>query len=187
MQSHAQPTMTPQERDKLLHGLQDRFDKHMRRHPGLAWAGVQQRLLGQPEALRALHWMEATGGEPDVIDHDAGAFVFCDCSPESPPGRRSLCYDRAALDARKANKPGGNALDAASEAGVELLNDAQYLRLQTLSEFDTKTSSWLLTPPEMRLLGGALFGDRRYARVFIYHNGADSYYAARGLRARLRV
>ncbi|MEZ5607069.1 MAG: DUF4256 domain-containing protein [Burkholderiaceae bacterium] len=179
--------MTPQERDRLLHGLQDRFERHMQRHRGLAWADAQQRLLGQPEALRALNWMDATGGEPDVIGRDADTFLFCDCSPESPPGRRSLCYDRPALDARKANKPGGSAIETASEAGLSLLDEAQYRRLQTLGEFDTKTSSWLLTPPEMRGLGGALFGDRRFGRVFIYHNGADSYYAARGFRTGLRV
>lgn len=179
--------MTNQERDKLLRALQDRFDRHARRHPAIAWTEVQQRLIGQPEALRTLHWMEATGGEPDVIGRDAGACVFADCSPESPPGRRSLCYDRAALDARKANKPGGNALDTAAEAGVELLSEAQYHHLQTLGEFDTKTSSWLLTPPGVRSRGGALFGDRRFGRVFIYHNGAESYYAARGFRAALRI
>ena len=179
--------MTPQEREKLLGGLKHRFDEHMHRHAGIAWTDVQQRLLGQPDALRALHWMEATGGEPDVIDHDAGVCVFCDCSLESPPGRRSLCYDRIALDARKANKPGGSALDAAAEAGVKLLTDAQYHHLQTLGEFDTRTSSWLLTPADVRNRGGALFGDRRFGRVFIYHNGADSYYAARGFRAAVRV
>lgn len=179
--------MTPQERDKLLHELQDRFERHMQRHRGLAWAEAQQRLLGQPEALRALHWMEATGGEPDVIGQDASGFVFCDCSPESPPGRRSLCYDRPALDARKANKPSGNAIETAAEVGLTLLDEAQYRHLQTLGVFDTKTSSWLLTPPEVRSLGGALFGDRRYGRVFTYHNGADSYYAARGFRACLRI
>ena len=179
--------MTAQEREKLLASLKARFDQHMQRHPDIAWTDVHKRLAGQPDALRTLHWMEATGGEPDVIDRDAGAFMFCDCSPESPPGRRSLCYDRAALDARKANKPGGNALDAAAEAGVELLTEAQYRHLQTLGAFDCKTSSWLLTPPEMRSLGGALFGDRRFGRVFIYHNGADSYYAARGFRGSLRA
>ena len=179
--------MTNQERDKLLHALQGRFDQHQRRHPAIAWAAVQQRLLGQPEALRALHWMEGTGGEPDVIAQDTGACVFADCSPESPPGRRSLCYDRAALDARKANKPGGSAIETASEAGLSLLDEAQYRRLQTLGEFDTKTSSWLLTPADVRNRGGALYGDRRFGRVFIYHNGADSYYAARGFRAAVRV
>lgn len=179
--------MTPQERDRLLHALQRRFDQHPQRHPGLAWADVQTRLSGQPDALRALHWMEATGGEPDVVDQDAGAFIFCDCSVESPPGRRSLCYDRAALDARKINKPGGNAQELTAEAGVELLDEARYRHLQTLGEFDTRTSSWLLTPHDMRARGGALFGDRRYGRVFIYHNGADAYYAARGFRGCVRA
>ena len=179
--------MTPQERDKLLRALQDRFEQHTLRHPGLAWADVQERLLRHADALKSLHWMEATGGEPDVVDQDAGACLFCDCSPESPPGRRSLCYDRAALDARKANKPGGNALDAAAAAGIELLSEARYLHLQTLGEFDSKTSSWLWTPPAVRSRGGALFGDRRFGRVFVYHNGAESYYAARGFRAVLRA
>lgn len=181
--------MTAQERARLLDELQNRFEKHMQRHPGLAWTDVQERLLGQPDALRSLHWMQATGGEPDLIGPDAadGAHVYCDCSPESPPGRRSLCYDRAALDARKANKPGGNALDSAAAARIHLLSEAQYRHLQTLGEFDTRTSSWLLTPPEVRRLGGALFGDRRYGRVFIYHNGAQAYYAARGFRGLLRV
>lgn len=182
-------TMTGRERDELLRGLKARFEQHMQRHPGIAWADVQERLLGEPDALRSLHWMEATGGEPDVIHDEAanGLCMFCDCSPESPPGRRSLCYDRAALDARKTHKPGGNAIDTAAEGGISLLTEERYRYLQTLGEFDTKSSSWVLTPQDVRSLGGALFCDRRFGRVFTYHNGADSYYAARGFRGLVRV
>ncbi len=181
--------MTARERNALLRGLKARFEQHMHRHPGIAWPGVQERLLGRPEALKSLHLMEATGGEPDVIGHDAAddLVMFCDCSPESPPGRRSLCYDRAALDARTTNKPNGSALERAAEMGIDLLTEAQYHHLQTLGTFDCKTSSWVHTPEDVRSLGGALFGDRRFGRVFTYHNGADSYYAARGFRGSLRA
>lgn len=173
----------------LLEALQARFERHMHRHEGLGWDDVRARLQGHASALRSLAVMESTGGEPDVIGRDrtTGQLVFCDCSAESPAGRRSLCYDREALDSRKEHKPQASALEMAQEMGIELLNEEQYRELQRLGEFDTKTSSWLATPPEVRALGGALFGDRRYARVFIYHNGAQSYYAARGFRGLLRV
>lgn len=176
-------------REALLHILRERFATHPHRHPGIEWAAVQQRLEARPGKLRALNEMEKTGGEPDVTGHDpaTGEILFCDCSPESPKGRRSLCYDRAALDARKEHKPAGSALDLAAGMGVEVLSEEQYLALQRLGPFDTKTSSWLLTPPGMRKLGGALFGDSRYGRVFFYHNGAESYYSSRGFRACLRV
>jgi hypothetical protein len=172
----------------LLQTLQARHAKHAHRHRSLAWADVQARLEGHAAALRSLGEMERTGGEPDVIGHDAvGRLMFCDCAPESPAGRRSLCYDGAALNARKENKPQGSALQMAQAMGIELLDEAQYRELQALGEFDLKTSSWLLTPADVRTLGGALFGDRRYGRVFVYHNGAQSYYAARGFRGLLRV
>ena len=180
--------MKSAERDKLIATLKARFDKHMPRHGGVAWATVQARLEGNPAALETLHAMEASGGEPDVIAADkSGHVTFCDCAAESPSGRRSLCYDREALDARKEAKPKGSAVDMAAEMGVELLTEQQYRELQQLGEFDTKTSSWIQTPPEVRALGGALFCDRRYGKVFVYHNGAQSYYAARGFRGRLRV
>lgn len=159
----------------------------MHRHAGLGWDPVLERLEGNPSALKSLSTMEATGGEPDVIGVDNGDFLFCDCSPESPLGRRSLCYDREALDARKENKPAGDALEVAAAMGVELLTEEQYRTLQQLEAFDTKTSSWIRTPEDVRTLGGALFCDRRYGRVFVYHNGAQSYYAARGFRGLLRV
>lgn len=161
----------------------------MNRHKGLEWAGVQARLEASPEKLWTLNEMETTGGEPDVVGHDkkTGEFIFYDCSAESPKGRRSICYDRAALDARKENKPKDSALDMATALGVELLTEAQYRELQKLGNFDLKTSSWVLTPPEIRKLGGALYCDRRYNQVFLYHNGADSYYAARGFRGSLNV
>jgi hypothetical protein len=181
--------MKAQERDRLLQGLKARFDKHMPRHAGLAWGQVLARLEGRAAALGALAAMEASGGEPDVIGHDAasGEVLFCDCAAESPSGRRSLCYDREALDSRKEHKPQGSAVEAAAAMGVELLTEAQYRALQQLGEFDLKTSSWIATPAEVRALGGALFCDRRYGRVFVYHNGAQSYYAARGFRGLLRV
>lgn len=159
----------------------------MHRHDGLAWEKILKKLESTPVALKALSAMESTGGEPDVIGQDNGDFLFCDCSPESPLGRRSLCYDRDALDARKENKPGGSAVEAAVEMGIELLTEEQYRALQQLEAFDTKTSSWIATPQDVRTLGGALFCDRRYGRVFVYHNGAQSYYAARGFRGLLRV
>ncbi len=173
----------------LIDTLQSRFDKNAQRHADIVWAKVQARLEASKAALHALGEMERTGGEPDVIGHDktSGAFLFCDCCAESPVGRRSLCYDRQALDARKANKPQGSALALAAAMGVELLDEPHYRALQRLGAFDSKTSSWIATPDDVRTLGGALFCDRRYGRVFVYHNGAESYYAARGFRALLRV
>lgn len=161
----------------------------MRRHPGLSWDTVRARLDARPERLRSLQAMEESGGEPDVLALDpiSGEIVFVDFAPESPKGRVSLCYDREGLESRKEHKPKTSALDLATEMGIELLTEAEYFELQTRGEFDQKTSSWLRTPPELRALGGALFGDRRYGRVFIYHNGAQSYYAVRGFRGSLRV
>jgi hypothetical protein len=176
-------------RDELIKTLEDRFQKNRTRHPGIDWSAVQARLEASPEKLEALQEMERTGGEPDVIGQDESSrgFVFCDCSPESPSGRRSLCYDREALDARKQAKPGGNAVETASSMGIEILTEEQYRELQKLGEFDRKTSSWVRTPADIRKLGGAIFCDRRYGRVFVYHNGAESYYAARGFRGILKV
>jgi hypothetical protein len=181
--------MKAPERDRLLQALQARFDKHMPRHAGLAWGQVLARLEGNAAALASLAAMEASGGEPDVIGHDAatGEVLFCDCAAESPDGRRSLCYDREALDSRKEHKPQGSAVEAAAAMGIELLTEAQYRALQQLGEFDLKTSSWIATPAAVRALGGALFCDRRYGQVFVYHNGAQSYYAARGFRGLRRV
>ena len=174
--------------DELMTLLAARFERHMHRHPGLAWASVQARLERDADAVRSLRAMEASGGEPDVIGGDrAGQITFCDCSAESPSGRRSLCYDAEALDARKEHKPQGSAVALAADMGIELLTEEEYRELQRLGEFDLRTSSWILTPPDVRSLGGALFCDRRYGRVFTYHNGAQSYYAARGFRGRLRV
>ena len=170
-----------------LVALQVRFEQHSERHKGVTWAKVLAALEGDARALAALGEMEASGGEPDVIGKAGSKLLFCDCSPESPAGRRSLCYDRKALDARKENKPKGNALELAARMGVELLDEEQYRALQELGEFDLKTSSWIATPADVRALGGALFCDRRFGRVFTYHNGAESYYAARGFRAPLRV
>lgn len=173
----------------LLSTLKARFEKHMARHKGLAWADVQARLGKDARALKSLAAMEDTGGEPDVIgvEKASGKYLFCDCSAETPAGRRSLCFDGEALDARKEHKPAGNAVDEAARMGITLLDEDQYHALQALGEFDLKTSSWLATPADVRRRGGALFGDRRYGRVFIYHNGAQSYYAARGFRGLLRV
>jgi hypothetical protein len=180
--------MKKQERDALLRSLQDRFAKNMHRHSKAIWAEVLARLEANPIALKSLGEMEASGGEPDVIGQEkSGQFIFCDCSPESPTGRRSLCYDTEALQARKENKPSGNAVEAAAAMGAEILTEEQYRALQELGEFDAKTSSWISTPEDVRSLGGALFCDRRYGRVFLYHNGAQSYYAARGFRCLLRV
>ena len=181
--------MKAQEREALLEALQARFEKNMHRHKGIAWDKVRAALEGKSGALRTLVEMEATGGEPDVIgaDKQAGHYIFCDCSAESPVGRRSLCYDRAALDARKENKPKGSAIEMATAMGVDLLTEEQYRELQKLGEFDTKTSSWVSTPPDVRKRGGALFCDRRYGKVFVYHNGAESYYAARGFRGTVRA
>ncbi|HTF63098.1 MAG TPA: DUF4256 domain-containing protein [Edaphobacter sp.] len=175
--------------DELLEALKTRFEKNMSRHKGLEWAEVQAKLEAHTEALRSLHEMERTGGEPDVVGHDkkTGEYIFYDCSTESPKGRRSLCYDREALTSRKENKPKGNAIDMATAIGIEFLTEEQYRALQKLGKFDTKTSSWVKTPSDIRKLGGALFCDRRYDTVFAYHNGAESYYAARGFRGSLRV
>ena len=181
--------LSAEQREELLSALKARFEKHMNRHQGLEWADVQAKLDASPEKLWSLHEMERTGGEPDVVGHDktTGEYVFCDCSAESPTGRRSVCYDREGLEARKEHKPDDNAVDMAAAMGIELLAEDQYRALQTLGEFDTKTSSWIQTPAAIRKLGGALFADRRYDHVFVYHNGAPSYYAARGFRGSLRV
>jgi hypothetical protein len=181
--------MKAKEREQRLRILSARFERNLHRHEGLAWEEIQARLEATPAALASLDGMEATGGEPDVIGQDqaTGQYVFCDCSAESPAGRRSLCYDRAALDARKENKPGGSAVETAASMGIDLLTEEQYRALQQLGEFDAKTSSWIATPGDVRSLGGALFCDRRYGKVFVYHNGAQSYYAARGFRGVLRV
>jgi hypothetical protein len=181
--------LSPKQRDELLAALQARFDANQARHPGLAWAKVQARLAARPDKLWSLAEMERSGGEPDVVSHDkkSGEFVFFDCSEQSPAGRTSLCYDRAALNSRKEHKPKSSVMDLAAEMGVEVLTEAQYFELQKLGEFDTKRSSWLQTPPEIRSLGGAIFGDRRFGRVFIYHNGAESYYSGRGFRAWLKI
>lgn len=181
--------MNDHERNALLKTLEDRFEKHMGRHQALGWDTILERLTTNPDACRILADMERTGGEPDVIGYDASSdqYLFCDCAAETPSGRRSLCYDRDALNARKENKPSGCAVDAATAMGVELLTEAQYRALQALGQFDRKTSSWIATPDDVRRLGGALFCDRRYDRVFTYHNGAESYYAARGFRGMLRV
>jgi len=181
--------LSAEERKELLETLQTRFEKNMPRHAGLEWAQVQTRLEAHPEKLWSLAEMESTGGEPDVVGQDAktGEIIFYDCSAESPPGRRNICYDHAALEARKEHKPKDSALNMAAAMGIELLTEEQYGELQKLGKFDTKTSSWLVTPPEIRKLGGAIFADRRYNHVFVYHNGADSYYGARGFRGALRV
>lgn len=179
-------------RDELLATLKARFEKNMTRHQGLVWAKVQARMesrVGGTDKLWSLAEMERTGGEPDVVGHDkkSGEFIFFDCSPQSPAGRTSLCYDREALDSRKQHKPKGSVMDMAAAMGVEVLTEEQYFELQKLGEFDTKRSSWLKTPADIRKLGGAIFGDRRFGRVFIYHNGAESYYSGRGFRGVLRV
>ena len=181
--------MKPQESEDLLRSLKRRFEKHMQRHKGIAWAEVQARLEGNLRALESLRQMEDSGGEPDVIGRDkaTGRYTFCDCAAESPSGRRSLCYDKEALDARKEHKPQGSAVEMAAGMGVDLLTEEQYRALQQLGEFDAKTSSWVSTPSDMRSLGGALFCDRRYGQVFTYHNGAQSYYASRGFRGWLQV
>jgi len=181
--------LSPKQRDELLATLQARFEKQRSRHPKLEWAAVRARLEARADKLWSLGEMEATGGEPDVVAQDpkTGEFIFFDCSPQSPKGRTSLCYDRAALDARKEHKPKNCASDLAATIGIELLTEEQYHELQQLGEFDTKSSSWLRTPAEIRQLGGAIFGDRRFGRVFVYHNGAESYYSGRGFRGVLRV
>lgn len=181
--------MKKPERDRLLRTLEARFCQNRHLHAGNEWPAVLARLNDSATALQVLHAMEASGGEPDVIGRDdaTGAYVYCDCAAETPAGRRSLCFDAAALDARKENKPAGSAVETAAAMGVELLTEAQYRALQQLGEFDLKTSSWIATPNDVRARGGALFCDRRYGRVFVYHNGAQSYYAARGFRGLLRV
>src|SRR5438270_4305509 len=181
--------LSPKQREELLKALKTRFEKNMDRHKGLEWAQVQAKLEANAEKLWSLSEMERTGGEPDVVGHDkkTGEYIFYDCSAESPKDRRSLCYDREALDARKENKPGNCAIDMAAAMGIELLTEEEYRELQKLGNFDTKTSSWVKTPSEIRKLGGAIFCDRRYDTVFVYHNGAESYYAARGFRGLLRV
>lgn len=177
------------ETEELLQLLQSRFEKNMKRHENLKWVDVTKRLNANPEKLWSLSEMERTGGEPDVVAYDkaTGEYIFYDCSAESPKGRRSLCYDDEALKSRKEHKPGGSAVEMAATMGIELLTEAQYRELQRLGEFDKKTSSWVKTPREIRKLGGAIFCDRRYDTVFVYHNGAESYYAARGFRGALRV
>jgi len=181
--------MKAKQREEVLRTLKTRFEKNMSRHADLAWSQVQAKLEDDPEKLWSLNEMEQSGGEPDVVGHDGGRdeYVFYDCSVESPKGRRSLCYDREAQQSRKEHQPKNNAVDLAAAMGVELLTEAQYRDLQKLGEFDTKTSSWIRTPSGIRRLGGALFCDRRYDTVFVYHNGAQSYYAARGFRGSLRV
>jgi hypothetical protein len=176
-------------REELLSTLKTRFEKNMKRHTGLEWTRVQARLEAKPEKQWSLNEMERTGGEPDVVgfDKQTGEFLFFDCSAETPKDRRNLCYDRAALDARKEYKPKDSAVDMAAAMGIEILTEEQYQELQKLGNFDIKTSSWLITPEEIRKHGGAIFGDRRYDHVFVYHNGADSYYGARGFRGSLRV
>jgi hypothetical protein len=181
--------LSSKQREELLKKLKARFEKNMKRHKGLEWEKVQAKLEANPEKLWSLNEMEKTGGEPDVVVHDkkTSEYIFFDCSAESPDGRRNVCYDREAMESRKEHKPQNNAIDMAASLGIELLTEEQYRELQKLGNFDTKTSSWVKTPSDIRKLGGAIFCDRRYDRVFMYHNGAQSYYAARGLRGSLRV
>jgi len=181
--------LSSQQQKELLSTLKVRFEKHKSRHKGMDWAKVEEKLIAHPAKLWSLSEMENSGGEPDVVGHDkkTGDYIFYDCSAESPKGRRSLCYDREAHQSRKENKPQSSALDMAGVMGIEILNEEQYRELQQLGDFDTKTSSWVQTPAEIRKLGGALFCDRRYNTVFLYHNGAESYYAARGFRGLLKV
>ena len=181
--------LSPKQREELFRALKDRFEKNLNRHKGLDWAKVQAKLEANPEKLWSLNEMERTGGEPDVVGQDkkSGEYCFFDCSAESPEGRTSLCYDREALDSRKKFKPKSCATDLAAAMGVELLTEEEYFALQKLGEFDTKSSSWVKTPADIRELGGAIYGDRRYGRVFVGHNGAESYYGGRGFRGSLRV
>ena len=181
--------LSPEQREELLRALKARFEKNMNRHKGLEWAKVQAKLEANTEKLWSLNEMERTGGEPDVVGHDikTSEYIFYDCSPESPKGRRSICYDREALESRKEFKPEDTAIDMAVAMGIELLTEEQYRELQKLGDFDTKTSSWVKTPSDIRKLGGAIFADRRYNHVFVFHNGADSYYGSRAFRGSLRV
>ncbi|MFC6334437.1 DUF4256 domain-containing protein [Paenibacillus septentrionalis] len=181
--------LSAEQRTEIITLLKARFEKNMSRHEGMQWADVQAKLEASSDKLWSLYEMERTEGEPDVIGYDdaTGEYMFCDCSKESPKGRRSLCYDREALEARKQHKPENSAIDMAAELGIEILTEEQYRELQKLENFDLKTSSWLQTPSDIRKLGGAIFGDYRYGQVFVYHNGADSYYAARGFRGLLKV
>ncbi len=189
--THTNNTLLPEQQAALLQILKTRFEKNKNRHEGLEWANVQAKLAAasSAEKLWSLDVMESTGGEPDVVGYDntTGEYIFYDCSAESPAGRRSVCYDREGQESRKEHKPADNALDMAAAMGIEILSEEQYRDLQKLGEFDTKTSSWIKTPADIRQLGGALFADRRYGKVFVYHNGASSYYAARGFRGSLRV
>lgn len=189
MKSAKSKSLPTDQVEPLIKTLKARFEKNMSRHAELTWTAVQERLEANPQKLRSLLEMENTGGEPDVVAHDpkTGKFTFFDCSPESPKGRYSLCYDRAGLESRKEHRPKNTAIDLAESIGVDLLTEEQYRHLQTLGEFDLKTSSWIQTPPAIRKLGGALFCDRRFNHVFTYHNGAQSYYAGRGFRASLEV
>jgi hypothetical protein len=181
--------LSPKQREELLKALKVRFEKNLNRHKGLEWAKVQARLEANAEKLWSLNEMERTGGEPDMVGHDkkTGEYIFFDCSAQSPKGRVSFCYDREALDSRKEHKPKNCVMDAAAEMGVAVLTEEEYFALQKLGEFDTKTSSWIATPADIRILGGAIYGDRRYGRVFIGHNGAESYYSGRGFRGSIRV
>ncbi len=187
----AKPTnkLSPDQRETLLTTLRTRFEKNLNRHKGIEWANLHEKLEASPDKLWSLHEMERTGGEPDVVGHDkkTGEYIFFDCSPESPKGRVSVCFDREGLDSRKEHKPANNAMDMAAAMGVEILTEEQYRDLQKLGSFDLKTSSWIATPADIRKLGGALFCDRRFGHVFVYHNGAQSYYSARGFRGVLRV
>ncbi|MBT1711576.1 DUF4256 domain-containing protein [Fulvivirgaceae bacterium PWU5] len=185
----SEQSLSAEQTEELMDVLQKRFEKNMKRHKGIAWADVQARLEAHPARLWSLDEMETTGGEPDVVGYDkkTGEYIFYDCSAETPKGRRSLCYDREALDSRKEHKPANSALDMAEEMGIEILTEEEYRALQKLGEFDLKTSSWIYTPEPIRKLKGALFCDRRYDHVFVYHNGAESYYAARGFRGLVRV
>ena len=181
--------LSPEQREALFSTLKSRFEKNSSRHLGLDWAHRQAKLEANPEKLHSLHAMEETGGEPDVVglDTQTGEYLFYDCAAESPKGRRSVCYDHEALESRKEHKPDNSAVEMAADMGIELLNEEQYRALQQLGKFDAKTSSWITTPPDIRKLGGAIFGDFRYGKVFVYHNGAESYYAARGFRGCLKV
>lgn len=189
MTKHDKKKLSPEQQEALLHTLKTRFEKNRQRHKGLEWAQVQARLEAHTEKLWSLQAMENTGGEPDVVGHDqkTGEYIFYDCSAESPKERRSICYDHEALESRKEHKPKDSAMNMAADMGITLLTEKQYRELQQLGNFDTKTSSWIITPADIRKLGGALFCDRRYNTVFMYHNGAESYYAARGFRGALRV